>query len=206
MTDAADVERTLEAARLAVLKARACWAEWVAPPPDFEVNLSDEEYAKRREVELAAGQAEHALRDALKVIREQFLGRPPAEAHEGDWLPAGAYDGGSDEPGGGTGADPERPETWAFAEPAAAEGAGRDTAVPGMRPLATLIAGAAAQECTYCHAGLGVPCVTGPDGYHLARFLGVLHDRAAARLVGAAATPHGDMSGIVRDTSPEVTP
>ena len=39
--------------------------------------------------------------------------------------------------------------------------------------------------------------MTGPDGYHLARFLGVLPGRAEARLVGAAATPHGDMSGIV---------
>ena len=46
-----------------------------------------------------------------------------------------------DLPDDGTGADPDRPETWAFAEPAAAEGAGRDTAVPGTRPLAALIAG-----------------------------------------------------------------
>ncbi len=92
MADAADVERQLELARLAVLKARACWAEWVAPPPDFEVKLSDEEYAKRREVERAAGRAEHALRDALKVVREQFLGWPPAEANGGDWLPAEAYE------------------------------------------------------------------------------------------------------------------
>ena len=111
-----------------------------------------------------------------------------------------------DLPDDGTGADPDRPETWAFAEPAAAEGTGCDTAVPGTRSLATLIADAAAQECTYCHAGLGVPCVTGPDGWHLARFLGVLPGRAEARLVGAAATPHGDMSGIVRDAQPEVTP
>ena len=111
-----------------------------------------------------------------------------------------------DLPDDGTGADPDRPETWAFAEPAAAEGAGRDTAVPGTRPLAALIAGAAAQECTYCGAQPGHPCVTGPDGWHLARFLGVLPGRAEARLVGAAATPHGDMGGIVRDASPEVTP
>ncbi len=96
MADAADVERQLELARLAVLKARACWAEWVAPPPDFEVKLSDEEYAKRREVERAAGKAERALRDALKVIREQFPGYPPAEAHGGDWLPAEAYEEGTD--------------------------------------------------------------------------------------------------------------
>lgn len=93
MSDAADVERQLELARLAVLKARACWGEWVAPPPDFEVKLSDEEYAKRREVELAAGRAEHELWGALKVIREQFLCWPPAEAHDGDWLPGEAYDG-----------------------------------------------------------------------------------------------------------------
>ncbi len=91
MADAADVERQLELARLAVLKARACWAEWVAPPPDFECTLTDEEYAKRREVELHAGRAEHALWDALKVIREQFLGYPPAEAH-GNWLPAEAHE------------------------------------------------------------------------------------------------------------------
>ena len=78
--------------------------------------------------------------------------------------------------------------------------------MPGTRPLATLITDAAAQECTYCRARPGVPCVTGPDGWHLARFLGVLLSRAEARLVGAAATPHGDMSGIVRDASPEVTP
>jgi hypothetical protein len=81
MADAADVERTLEAARFAVLKARACWAEWVAPPPDFEVKLSDEEYGKRREVELSAGRAEHELWAALRVIREQFLGWQPAEAY-----------------------------------------------------------------------------------------------------------------------------
>ena len=91
MADAADVERQLELARLAVLKARACWGEWVAPP-DFECKLSDEEYAKRREVEVAAGRAEHALRDALKVIREEFPGSPPAEAHGSDWLPAEAYE------------------------------------------------------------------------------------------------------------------
>ena len=75
MADAADVERTLEAARLTVLKARACWAEWVAPPPDYECNLSDDEYARRCEVELAAGRAEHELRDALRIIREEFAGR-----------------------------------------------------------------------------------------------------------------------------------
>ena len=86
------------------------------------------------------------------------------------------------------------------------QGRPADTAVPGTRPLATLITDAAAQECTYCRARPGVPCVTGPDGWHLARFLGVLHGRAEARLVGAAATPHGDMSGIVRDALPEVTP
>jgi len=98
MADAADVERQLELARLAVLKARACWAEWVAPPPDFECELSDEEYGKRREVELAAGRAEHELRAALRVIREQFLGWPPAEPPGGDWLSAGAYDeGGGDD-------------------------------------------------------------------------------------------------------------
>jgi hypothetical protein len=79
-----------------------------------------------------------------------------------------------DLPDDGTGADPDRTETWAFAEPAAAGGAGRDTAVPGTRSLATLITDAAAQECTYCHADLGVPCVIGPDGWHLARFLGVM--------------------------------
>ena len=92
MTDAADVERQLELARLAILKARACWADWVAPPPDFECKLSDEEYVKRRKVEAHAGRAEHALWDALKVIREQFLGRPPAEMYSGDWLPAEAYE------------------------------------------------------------------------------------------------------------------
>jgi len=111
-----------------------------------------------------------------------------------------------DLPDDGTGADPDRPETWAFAEPAAAEDAGCDTAVPGTPPLATLITDAAAQECTYCRARPGVPCVTGPDGWHLARFLGVLPGRAETRLVAAAATPHGDMGGIVRDTSPQVTP
>ncbi|HET9974332.1 MAG TPA: hypothetical protein VFQ68_39285 [Streptosporangiaceae bacterium] len=82
MADAADVERQLERARLAVLKARACWAEWVAPPPDFEVKLSDEEYVKRREVELPAGRAERELRESLRVIREQFLGWKPAEPYE----------------------------------------------------------------------------------------------------------------------------
>ncbi len=87
MADAADVERTLEAARFAVLKARACWAEWVAPPPDFECTLSDEEYVKRREVELPAGEAERKLWDALRIIREEFLG----------WAPAEAYDDRSDE-------------------------------------------------------------------------------------------------------------
>ena len=96
MADAADVERQLELARLAILKARACWGEWVAPPPDFEVKLSDEEYAKRREVERHAGRAEHALLDALKVIQEQFLGYPPAEAHGSDWLPDEAYEDRSD--------------------------------------------------------------------------------------------------------------
>ena len=94
MADAADVERQLELARLAVLKARACWAEWVAPPPDFEVKLSDEEYAKRREVEVHAGRAEHALWEALRIIQEQFLGWTPAEPHGSDWLPAEAYDEG----------------------------------------------------------------------------------------------------------------
>jgi len=82
LTEAADVERALEAARFAVLKARACWAGWVAPPPDFECRLSDEEYGKCREVELPAGRAEHELWESLRVIREQFLGRPPAEAYE----------------------------------------------------------------------------------------------------------------------------
>lgn len=91
MADAADVERQLELARLAVLKARACWGEWVAPPPDFEVNLSDEEYARRREVELPAGRAEHELRDALRIVREQFLGYPPAEAYD-----AGSEEGNGD--------------------------------------------------------------------------------------------------------------
>ena len=47
MAEAEDVERQLERARLAVLKACACWAEWVAPPPDREVRLSDGEYADR---------------------------------------------------------------------------------------------------------------------------------------------------------------
>jgi hypothetical protein len=82
VADAADVERTLEAARFAVLKARACWAEWVAPPPDFECKLSDEEYGKRREVELPAGRAERELWESLRIIREEFLGYPPAEAYE----------------------------------------------------------------------------------------------------------------------------
>jgi len=78
---------------------------------------------------------------------------------------------------------------------------------PDQAALAALITDAAAQDCTYCGARPGVPCVTGPDGWHLARFLGVLPGRAEARLVGAAATPHGDMSGIVRlPASPEVTP
>ena len=72
--------------------------------------------------------------------------------------------------------------------------------------LAALITDAAAQECTYCHARPGVPCVTGPDGWHLARFLGVLPGRAEARLVGAAATPHGTLDGIVYGILPEVTP
>lgn len=82
MADAADVERQLERARLAVLKARACWGEWVAPPPDFECHLSDEEYGKRREVELPAGRAERELWESLRIIREEFLGYPPAEAFE----------------------------------------------------------------------------------------------------------------------------
>lgn len=77
MASAGDVERQLDLARLAVLKARACWAEWVAPPPEFECNLPDGEYVKRREVDNAAQKAEHALWDALAVIREQFLGWPP---------------------------------------------------------------------------------------------------------------------------------
>ena len=76
---------------------------------------------------------------------------------------------------------------------------------PDQATLAALITDAAAQECTYCHARRGVPCVTGPDGWHLARFLGVLPGRAEARLVGAATSPHGDMGGIVRDAQPEVT-
>lgn len=93
MADAADVERQLERARLAVLKARACWAEWVAPPPDFEVKLSDEEYGKRREVEVYAGRSERELWEALRIIREQFLGWKPAEPPDDDWLPGEAYDG-----------------------------------------------------------------------------------------------------------------
>lgn len=82
MADAEDVERTLEAARFAILKARACWAEWVAPPPDFECKLSDEEYVKRREVELPAGRAERELWESLRIIREDFLGWKPAEPFE----------------------------------------------------------------------------------------------------------------------------
>lgn len=77
MASAEDVERVLDAARLAVLKARACWGEWVAPPPEFECTLTDEEYVKRREVDIPAQKAEHALWDALEVIREKFLGWPP---------------------------------------------------------------------------------------------------------------------------------
>lgn len=95
MADAADVERQLELARLAVLKARACWAEWVAPPPERECRLSDEEYVRRREVELPAGRAERELWESLRVIREEFLGCPPAEpSGDDDWLPGEAYDGG----------------------------------------------------------------------------------------------------------------
>ena len=155
---------------------------------------------------------EDDLRGALAFIRVLDRLRPTcvicldATADRQTARGPACTDCAGDLPDDGTGADPDRPETWAFAEPAAAEGTGCDTAVPGTRSLATLIADAAAQECTYCHAGLGVPCVTGPDGWHLARFLGVLPGRAEARLVGAAATPHGDMSGIVRDAQPEVTP
>ncbi len=90
-------------------------------------------------------------------------------------------------------------------QPAAAEGTGHDAALPGTRPLAALVADAVAQECTYCGAPAGRPCVTGPDGYHLARFLGVMLSRADANLVSQAATEPG-MSGIVWTTSPEVAP
>ncbi len=72
-----------------------------------------------------------------------------------------------------------------------------DTGEDDQSVLAILCAAAALQECTYCNVASG-PCVTGPDGWHLARFLGVLPGRAETRLVEAAATPHGSMGGIVR--------
>jgi hypothetical protein len=76
MAEAEHVERQLDRARLAVLKARACWAEWVAPPPEFEVTIPDEEYARRREVDLIAKKAEDALWEALELVRVRFLGWP----------------------------------------------------------------------------------------------------------------------------------
>lgn len=70
MATAEDVERQLELARMAVLKARACWGEWISPPPDFEPVVSDEEYLKRRPVDDHAGKAEHELRDALEAVQK----------------------------------------------------------------------------------------------------------------------------------------
>ena len=81
----------------------------------------------------------------------------------------------------------------------------RGAAAPGTRPLAGLIADAATQECAYCNAPACRSCVTGPDGYHLARFLGVMRSPADANLVSEAAT-EPVMSGLVRAASPEVTP
>jgi hypothetical protein len=79
MATAEDVERTLEAARFAVLKARACFWEWCAPPPERECTLPEEEYVKRIRVEDAAAASEHALWEALGIIRHEFLGRVPIE-------------------------------------------------------------------------------------------------------------------------------
>jgi hypothetical protein len=61
--------------------------------------------------------------------------------------------------------------------------------------LAALCLAASERECTYCHVASG-PCAD-PDGYHLARFLGLIAGRTQSRLVGAAAVPHGDLAGIV---------
>jgi hypothetical protein len=86
-----------------------------------------------------------------------------------------------------------RPGDQADARPGAAEDA---------RRLASLIADAAAQGCTYCGTA-DAPCVAGPPaGYHLARFLGVLPGRAEARLVSAASTTR-DVDGIVWAASPK---
>jgi hypothetical protein len=74
MTSAEDVERQLEVARFAILRARACWAHWVAPPPDLECTLTNEEYVKRAAIEQHAANAEYAMWDALRLIREQYLG------------------------------------------------------------------------------------------------------------------------------------
>jgi len=83
---------------------------------------------------------------------------------------------------------------------ALSEREGRET-LPLDGRLAELTTAAAGQDCTYCGA-TGRPCVTGPDGYHLARFLGTDLTREDAHTLGRIATSRGP-DGIVRSALAE---
>jgi hypothetical protein len=78
--DRAAVERTLDAARIAVIKARACCAEWafIAPAADRgDAEARDAMWEKGRPIGQAAQRAETELETALAYLAKQSpLGRP----------------------------------------------------------------------------------------------------------------------------------
>ena len=72
--DRAAVERTLDAARIAVIKARACFAEWafIASAADSgDAEARDAMWEKVRPIDQAAQRAETELETALAHLAKQ---------------------------------------------------------------------------------------------------------------------------------------
>lgn len=69
MASAEDAEHAYDRARFGILSARARLMQFAAPLPDLTVTIPD----------IAAGEAERKMEEALEIIRTGILGRAPAE-------------------------------------------------------------------------------------------------------------------------------
>jgi hypothetical protein len=74
-----DAEDAYERAAFGILSARACLMQFAAPLPDLTVTIPDEQWEIVRKADIAAGEAEQKMREALEIIRTGLLGYGPAE-------------------------------------------------------------------------------------------------------------------------------